>query len=255
MIVQQQGNQFLMMKQHDHAQISGELALQWKQKYLLRSKLREEADWAIGQHDRAWIPLDERPTWNEEKQQPYTFIDYPLEEKLAAYQRGIEEVAVESKYAGMLCSLHYQSFFSKDSEDQRIHAFIDNEERRREQLREAMKVEVPKDLYHTHFERLQFCDDLSLYICMQEPGVSKANELSWFKDGFRQSFDIAPDGIMPYWQDKEHVVLDPFPFETTFQVAIPYRIVQRKGIEGVGLRNAFDQAQLCERTVTFVPSL
>ncbi|WP_163527955.1 DUF3891 family protein [Halobacillus ihumii] len=255
MIVQQQGNQFLMMKQHDHAQISGEFALQWKQKYLLRSKLREEADWAIGQHDRAWIPLDESPMWNEEKQQPYTFIDYPLEEKLAAYQKGIEEVAAESRYAGMLCSLHYQSFFSKDSEDKHILAFIDHEERRREQLIEAMKMEVPKDLYHTHFERLQFCDDLSLYICMQEPGVSKANELSWFKDGFRQSFDVAPNGIMPYWQDKEHVALDPFPFEKSFHVTIPYRIVQRKDVEEVGLESAFSQAEVLDRTVTFVPSV
>ncbi|UOR10718.1 DUF3891 family protein [Halobacillus amylolyticus] len=252
MIVQQQGDQFLMIKQHDHALLSGKLAIQWKQKFLLRSKLREEADWAVGQHDRAWIPLDDKPSWNKEKQRPYTFIDYPLEEKLAAYQRGIKEVSEESKYGGMLCSLHYQSFFSKDSEDDRIVSFIEGEEKRRVNLAEEMKMEVPKDLYHTHFERLQFCDDLSLYVCMQEPGVAKENEMAWFREGFSQRFDVAPGGVMPYWVDTEHVSLDPFPFESSFEVTIPYRTVSCSEVEQIGLADAFSQAELRERTVTFI---
>ncbi|WP_082231937.1 DUF3891 family protein [Halobacillus massiliensis] len=253
MIVNEQENQFIMIAQHDHALVSGEIVLHWKNKFLLRSKLREEADWAISQHDRAWIPLDEEPIWNEEKQRPYSFIDYPVNEKLKAYQRGIQETADRSYYAGILCSSHYQSFFSKDSEDPRVVQFLEEENERCRKLSEKMKMEVPHDIYQLHFERLQFCDDLSLYICMQEPGINKENEISWFKDGFRQTFDIAPDGIMPRWADKKHVSLHPFPFEHEFSVHIPYRVVSKADIESKGLKSAYQDAEVLEREVRFIP--
>ncbi|MFC7319963.1 DUF3891 family protein [Halobacillus campisalis] len=254
MIVNERKDHFLMIAQHDHALVSGEIVLHWKRKFLLRSKLREEADWAVSQHDRAWIALDEEPVWNEEKQRPYSFIDYPLKEKLEAYQQGIEEVAERSSYAAILCSEHYQSFFSKDSRDPLIMKFLADEEKRVQQLHQFMKMEVPSDIYQLHFDRLQFGDDLSLYICMQEPGVSKDEENSWFKDGFRQQFDIAPDGVMPHWIDESHVSLDPFPFERSFEVRVPYRIVTKQAVEEKGLAAAYHEADVKERQVTFIHS-
>ncbi|MFG6146703.1 DUF3891 family protein [Halobacillus sp. B23F22_1] len=252
MIVIEREEDFLLIAQHEHALVSGEIVLHWKQKFLLRSKLREEADWAVSQHDRAWIPLDEHPSWNEEEKRPYSFIDYPLKEKLQAYQRGIKEVSERSSYAGILCSSHYQSFFSKDSGDPQIEKFIAEEEKRREELASHMKMEVPSDIYQLHFERLQFCDDLSLYVCMQEPGIPKEEEVSWFRDGFRQQFDVAPEGIMPRWEDEKRVSLDPFPFEHEFEVRIPYRLVSKRAIEEIGLEKAYHQAEINHRTVTFV---
>ncbi|ARI75488.1 DUF3891 family protein [Halobacillus mangrovi] len=253
MIVQERENEFLMIKQHDHAQISGQMVLEWKKNFLLRSKLREEADWAIAQHDRAWIPLDEQPKWNNEKNRPYSFIDYPLKEKIEAYQLGIKEVAERSLYAGILCSMHYASFFSEDSDDPVIRKFIADEKKRQEDLSEAMKMDVPRDIYHLHFKRLQFCDDLSLYVCMQEPGISKDEEVPWFKDGFKQTFDFAPDGIMANWVDQKQVSVKPFPFSRPFEVYIPYRSVSKKAIEEKGLEKAYHEAETGQRTVEIIP--
>lgn len=253
MIVNEQGNYFLMIKQHDHALVSGQIVLEWKKDFLLRSKLREEADWAVAQHDRAWIPLDEHPIWNEDKQRPFSFTDYPLEEKLEAYQRGIEETADQSLYAGMLCSMHYQSFFSEDSDDPVIRSFISEEKSRQEKLFEKMEMDVPRDIYQLHFDRLQFCDDLSLYICMQEPGTPKENEVSWFKNGFRQSFDFAPAGMMARWVDEKKVSVDPFPFDKPIEVRFPYRLVSKDAIQKLGLEKAFHSAEVKHRTVTFIP--
>ncbi|MBM7552261.1 DUF3891 family protein [Thalassobacillus pellis] len=253
MIVNQFDQHFLMFAQHDHALGSGVLVDNWKQDFLIRSKLREEADWAVAQHDRAWIPLDKRPIWNEKKDRPYSFIDYPLQEKLDAYTRGIDSIAKESSYAAMLCSLHYSSFFPADTKDSTIQAFLDHEKERREKLSEKLTIDVPKDLYDRHFRRLQFCDDLSLYICMQEPGVSKEKELSWFKNGFRQSFDFAPDGMMAHWLDSETVSVQPFPFERIFELNVPYRIVTKEAIAQKGLQKAWETADIKERKVTLVP--
>ncbi|KHE72135.1 DUF3891 family protein [Halobacillus sp. BBL2006] len=252
MIVQERENEFLLIEQHDHAQISGQMVLEWKKNFLLRSKLREDADWAIAQHDRAWIPLDKNPKWNDEENRPYSFIDYPLTEKIAAYQRGIEEVASQSLYAGMLCSMHYLSFFSEDSKDPEIRQFISEEKKRQEDLFEAMAMDVPKDIYLLHFKRLQFCDDLSLYVCMQEPGIPKEEEVSWFRNGFRQSFDFAPDGIMSHWVDEKQVSLKPFPFERPFEVQIPYRLVSKTTIQDKGLNKAYQEAETHQRKVTFI---
>ncbi len=252
MIVNEKEDHFLLIAQHDHALVSGEIVLHWKKKFLLRSKLREEADWAVSQHDRAWIPLDRHPRWNEEKERPYSFIDYPLTDKLQAYQNGIQEVAERSNYAAMLCSSHYQSFFSKDDKDPVIQQFIEEEENRRQELEAAMKMEVPSDIYQLHFERLQFCDDLSLYVCMQDPGIAKEEEVSWFRNGFRQQFDVAPEGIMPKWLDEERVALDPFPFEHEFEVRVPYRILYKSEVEEHGIEKAYHDAEVRERAVTFV---
>src|SRR5690625_149953 len=104
MIVTKKANSFLMFEQHEHAKISGLMAKYWRDELFLGKTMREEVELAISQHDRAWIPLDKNLIWNEEKQAPYTFMDYPLEEKLRAYKRGADEIEKESNYASLLCS-------------------------------------------------------------------------------------------------------------------------------------------------------
>ncbi|TGB01316.1 DUF3891 family protein [Halobacillus salinus] len=252
MIVQEREHDFILIKQHDHAQLSGRMVREWKQHFLLRSKLREEADWAAAQHDRAWIPLDDNPEWNEEEQKPYSFIDYPLKEKLAAYQRGITEVAEQSLYAGMLCSMHYQSFMSEDSEEPLMRQFVQEEKERQERLFALMEMDIPKDIYDLHFKRLQFSDDLSLYVCMNQPGVSKEEEVAWFRDGFRQHFDFAPNGMIADWVDDKQVSVDPFPFENPFDARIPYKLVTKEAIKQHGFTKAYEQAETDQRLVTFI---
>jgi hypothetical protein len=252
MIIREKDDHFIMITQHEHANISRKFADHWKSNFLLRSKLREEADWAIRQHDRAWIPLDQSPEWNEEKQRPYSFVDYPLEKKLEAYQRGIQEVASQSLYAGMLCSMHYASFFSEDSDDKQIRTFLSEERERQQQLFEMMEMDIPQDIYDLHFRRLQFCDDLSLYVCMQETGTSKEEEVSWFKNGFRQPFDFAPAGMIAHWEDQEKVSVEPFPFEKSFSIELPYRAVSKKSIADKSLSKAFNEADLHSQRITII---
>ncbi|MGP4059695.1 DUF3891 family protein [Halobacillus sp. H74] len=252
MIVNEKEDHFIMIPQHEHAYISGLLVFNWKKNFLLRSKLREEADWAIRQHDRAWIPLDDHPLWNEEKQRPYSFTDYPVKEKLEAYQRGISEVASQSLYAGILCSKHYVSFFSEDSEDPLVIDFLSEEKDRQRELFELMEMDVPYDIFDLHFRRLQFCDDLSLYVCMQDAGIPKDEEVAWFKNGFRQFFDFAPAGMIAHWEDETHVSVHPFPFEQPFEVRIPYRIVSKKEISEKGLEEAYQEAEWHSKHIGFI---
>lgn len=39
-------------------------------------------------------------------------------------------------------------------------------------------------MFDKHYRLLKFCDELSLYVCMNKPGVKKKDEIDLFKDGF-----------------------------------------------------------------------
>lgn len=243
MIVMDRQDSFLLFKQYDHGLASGDMARHWKDEYFTRADLRKDVEFAVANHDRAWIALDRNPLWNREKQQPYSFIDYPLNEKIKHYEQGIDEVQQRTNYGAALCSLHYTSFFPKDSSQSVISAFISREIRRRERIFGRMVKHVSAEERLDHFKLLQFCDDLSLYLCMNEPGVEKDQELSWFKDGFRQTFEFASEGMMARWEDQQTVTVTPFPFEHSFMVSIPFKNVYKKHIDEYGMKIAYEQGE------------
>lgn len=213
----------VLIRQHDHAAISGEIARHWRKDDSDSPVQRPETIMAIDQHDRAWIPLDEVPKQKPDGEGFYSFIDYPLTDKLRAYQQGIMEVREQSRYAAVLCSRHYCSFFSNRTEDEQIKAFLEREHGLQQAdiqtLTSAESATLDIDQ-----KMLSFCDDVSLYLCMNQPGVSKQNEVKWFRDGFGEKFSFA-DKIIGEWVSSVEVKLTPSPLESPVRVAIPQVLV------------------------------
>lgn len=115
MIVTQRNEQWLeLTEQHEHAFLSYEIAKHWHRNLFPYPDRREEVLLAIREHDRAWIPLDKKVTFHAKELYPHDFIHFPLQTKLDAYRRGVDEVEAQSAYAAILCSLHFCSFFSKE---------------------------------------------------------------------------------------------------------------------------------------------
>ncbi len=252
MIVLNRDRDILLFEQHHHALVSGIMAMHWRYDAFKGEHLREQVEYAVAQHDRAWIPLDQKPLWNGDKEQPYSFIDYPMNEKMLRYQEGVDRVERRTKYGALLCCLHYLSFFPEQSDDPDIQSFITEENTRQKRLKKELGDTVQEDYLQFHFDLLQFCDDLSLYCCMNEPGVSKQHELSWFRGGFPQQFDFASDKIVAHWQDDKTVMVDSFPFRSTFYVDIPYRKLRKDQIEEGGFRKAWEDSVLSNRRVQFI---
>jgi len=209
----------VLIPQHAHAAISGEIARHWRKDDPESPIQRPEAIMAIDQHDRAWIPLDEVPKQKPDGSGFYSFIDYPLPDKLRAYQQGIMEVREQSRYAAILCSRHYCSFFSEDTDDERIKAFLEREEGLQQTDRQAL---TPAELATLDIDQklLSFCDNVSLYLCMNKPGVPKQDEVNWFRDGFKERFSFA-DKIVGEWISTNEVRLTPSPLEGPVRLAIP----------------------------------
>lgn len=218
MIVRETADGFLLIEQHEHGLLSGEFARRWRE----RTHPYGPTVYAVANHDVGWRELDREPLWNPEKKRPYSFVDYPLEPKLEAYGRGIDLVERESPYAGLLCSMHYQGFV-RGLEEEPAARFVAAEERRQERLRRSLSGEELAGL-RRNFLFLRLCDDLSLFVCLNEPG---RNEHPWYREGFR----FLGERFLPVWEDRRTLRLEPNPFHEPFGLRLPYRLVDREGRE------------------------
>lgn len=222
MIIQEKETEWEIIKQHDHAFVSWQAAVNWNPSFFPYDSRREEVLLAIRNHDRAWIPLDDQSRWNEKKEEPYGFTTYPLEDKLAAYRKGIDETEEMSAYSALLCSMHYSSFFpEKESNPDNLKQFLEDEKQRRKNIHGHLKQELTNEEVTEHLKMLQFGDDLSLYICLNSPGVRKEDEFPWFRDGFRQRFSFAPSGIKAAWSNESIIELSPFPLLEETEITVP----------------------------------
>jgi|SRR5829696_7443134 len=215
MIVRERPDAFLLFEQHEHALISGEFALRWRE----RPWPFESTVYAVANHDLAWREADREVLWNEEKDRPYTFVDYPLDLKLPAQKKGIDLVEDHDPYAGCLCSMHYARFLLDSVQPEEVE-FREDEVERQDRLGERMS-EGELESLERNFRFLRLCDGLSLLLCLNEPGGN--DSLSPYPGGFE--FEGTRFGLV--WEDRQMLRLDPNPFSEAFGIEIPYRIIGR----------------------------
>src|SRR5690606_31670736 len=100
------------------------------------------------------------PIWNDQLEQPFSFIDYPTDLKISFYEKGLDEVEEMSKYACLLCSLHYSSFV-QDADETAVQKFWDIEKQRQDRLYDELGIvgnEKKKETLMYHLDLLKFSD-------------------------------------------------------------------------------------------------
>ena len=202
----------MLIEQHHHGLASGEFARHWADGI----RPREAVLYAIANHDVAWHEPDREVRWNDEAKRPHSFVDYPVGPKLRAYAEGIDLIESQNPYAAYLCSMHYGSFMQDAPEEV---AFAESEAGRRRRIEANLSDEEMESLDY-NFRLLQLCDDLSLFVCLNEPGV---NDHPWYRDGF----GFMGTRLAPVWEDERTLRLEPNPFSEPFAVRIPFQIVGR----------------------------
>lgn len=242
MIVRERANDIVMITQHDHARISGKLASYWKDDLFKGQPERASVELAINEHDRAWISVDSKPFWNDKSKLPYSFTDLPNEPKLVLYKHGLDEVEEMNAYAGLLCSQHYTHFTKGDSSKASAR-FVENEEIRQNRIRRVVNVDEAS--FPFHFDLLKFCDNLSLYMCLNEPGTSKDNEHYFFENGLPVpstfSFFRGNKLDIRFW-DSQTITMSEFPFNETLVIQLPQKVVNKEQISKEGIIAAYEQA-------------
>jgi hypothetical protein len=216
LLVRSRDSGYALVEQYEHGLISGELARRWGWAPIPSSS----ALYAIAEHDLAWKELDVELRWNPETGKPYNFFEYPPEPRLAAYRRGLDAIETQDPYAGLLCSLHYESFV-RDATGVAEASFRAAERERQTRLLFAISEEE-RGRVEDELALLKICDDLSLFLCLNEPGE---NVYPWFRDGF----DYGGSRISPVWEGSEALRLEPSPFTEEFDVTVPYHLISPEG--------------------------
>ncbi|TVP86826.1 MAG: DUF3891 family protein [Alkalicoccus sp.] len=251
MIIRDEPTHFIMITQEDHATVSGDMAAAWNGQFLASLKRVEDMVISVYNHDKAWEEIDASPFYNDAKNRPYSFIDFPMRPKLIHYKHGIDKVETENLYAGLLNSLHYCSLV--DSQDTSSKSFVENEKLRQKRIKNKLGI---TGIEHTadiedHFQLLQLCDSLSLFICMNRPGTDKVyyNNRDGFKNSHKFPFTNGQD-ITAAWKTKKNLQINPFPFRENFSSKIRFRSVNKKSVEENGLIYAWQEALPEDHVIT-----
>src|SRR5438552_7798164 len=105
MIRREEQGSFLLIAQHDHALISGQLAEQFGNAAFARPQPFENVVRGVSLHDCGWPLHDESPTLNPAGL-PLDVFETPREIALKVWTASVERAAAEDAYAGLLVSLH-----------------------------------------------------------------------------------------------------------------------------------------------------
>jgi len=110
-------------------------------------------------------------------------------------------------------------------------------------------------MFDKHYKLLKFCDELSLYVCMNKPGVEKTDEIDLFKGGFEgtEMFNSKEEKpIQAEWVDEETIRITPFPFQTEFHTYVKYKTINKREIEGKGIAKADRESEMEKQTIRFI---
>lgn len=245
MIVREHANEFVLTKQDDHAQVSGKIITNWRDDLFKTVKLRKSVEYAIYNHDVGWKPIDKQPFWNDQKQEPYTFIDFPTPPKAVFYKHGIDEVLQQDAYAGLLCSRHYMNFLLQETSDE-AKAFVEQEKERQQQIIESLS-DFDKNAFNFHYALLQHCDSLSLFMCLNEPGVAMKDGHPFFREGIPISSALHgfnENKMELTWKDHDTIAIHEFPFENPLSITLKQKVVTKEAISTMGLIPSYEEAPL-----------
>jgi hypothetical protein len=254
MIVRERENEFIMIEQDHHARISGEILSNWEESFFKGKKWKDSVLYAVARHDCGWRLVDRQPFWNDKKQAPYSFIDFPSPAKILVYRSGIDEVESRDRYAALLCSEHYRRFKTGDSSPE-ANGFLRSEKARKERLVQSMP-DFDRRLFEFHYGLLQLCDNLSLYICLNEPGTSKEDEFPFFRSGIPLSdaLDVfSKRKMFARWTNACTVGLDEFPLKQPVTIQLKQKTVTKKRISEQGLIQSYLEAPYETVEISLVP--
>jgi hypothetical protein len=223
----------LCINQTTHALLAAAFCRYWGNHEFARPDPYAPVLLAIAQHDNGWYEWEQRPRLRSDGY-PMDFLhdDDPLA-KLALWTRGIDRVAAQHPYAGLLVGNHAALLYAGSPPNRMsgavqaaTSAFIEEQQRRAERAR-TLWCSEPEAIAWLNDERvaantrlLQFGDNASLQVCMPwpSPGVLRVCPV----DNAGAYTAIA----MEY--DDKIITFDPWPFDVgEFEVAVHGRVLEQ----------------------------
>ena len=171
MILYEQDNEVVIIRQTDHALLSGFFTREWGNELFARPEPFESFRLAAAEHDNGWREWEVLPKVDPATFLPYSFMSIPTEEHIALYQHGLERILKVDRYAALLVSMHcallydrtratMPGFSAKYVRSNESHAVTDFVQRLRlQQLR--LKVDLRANPATKVLPRKSFCRQTS----------------------------------------------------------------------------------------------
>jgi Protein of unknown function (DUF3891) len=243
MIVQEQGDQLILIRQTDHAVLSGFFAREWGNHLFQRPEPFESLLLAASEHDNAWRDWELQPQIDPKTRLPYSFMSIPTDTHIELYQRGIERVVKCDRYAGLLVSMHasglydraratipgFSAKYVKSTEAELVSGFLQGLKLQQLRLKVDLRGDagtkefVQERLLEANSRRLEALDRLSLYFCMSStPHDATIDSVPVDDQGSEVDWELRPRG-------PNAVSLGPYPFRREpLQVSILARRVPKR---------------------------
>lgn len=235
MIRREDGDSFLLITQHDHAVLSGQLAESFGNAAGFVAPVPfDSAIKGISLHDCGWPLHDDQPTLND-KGLPIDVFESSREIALKVWPASADRAAAADPYAGLLTSLHVlalsvfattQTDFPHEKLDDpaskfAVAKFQQRELERQEKLRAQLGLRTEAHSHHAaekreisqrgedqlqyNFRLLQAMDQISLAACCTKPPQDQTRDI------FHQPGDTEPIRLSLTRQGN-NVVVSPWPF-------------------------------------------
>ncbi len=257
MIIQEQGDHLVLIRQTDHAVLAGHFARELGNQAFAPPVPQDSFVLAATEHDNGWNEWELLPEIDPVTFLPYSFMSIPTRHHIELYQRGIERVVKVDHYAGLLVSLHclglydrtratmpgFSAKYVRPHESQIVNDFL--QMLRLQQLR--LKVDLRADTrtkdstdekwLQANLLRLEALDRLSLYFCMGPLEASTIDAVPADYKGGEVDWDLEPDG-------NTAATLEPYPFRRDpLEISIlARRIPRRRYSDDADLRKTLGQA-------------
>jgi len=225
LVILQQGDPITVIRQTDHAFLSGFFAREWGNDTFSRPEPFSSFCLAAAEHDNGWQEWELAPGADPKTFAPYSFMTVPTEEHIALYQRGIDRIVKVDLYAGLLVTAHcmglydrsratipgYSAKYVKSQEQHVANDFV--QRLRLQQLRLkvdlrndlAVKEFVDENLIKANAQRLEVLDRLSLYFCMGVAEDASIEGVPVNDQGREADWEVRPAG-------QNQFTINPYPF-------------------------------------------
>lgn len=242
MILQENGERVMLIRQTDHAVLAGYFAREWGNEFYPRPEPFESFRLAVSEHDNGWREWELLPQIDPKTRLPYSFMSVPTESHMALYQRGIERMVKADRYAGLLVSMHCASLYDRtratipgfsakyvrSTESELVSNFINALKLQHLRLKVDLRADsatrdfVQDKSLDANARRLEALDRLSLYFCMGTP-----------QDTTIENVPVDDQGSEVDWELRTHgnniVSLAPYPFRREpLQINILTRSVPKR---------------------------
>jgi hypothetical protein len=206
MIVTAADGHLLLVRQTDHQVLAGLLADAWGNDQFARPQPFAPLVRAAYEHDNGWHAWEKAPKVDPATRRPYQFTDVPLEEHLAFYRQGIDELAARDPHAGLLVNLHCQGFHNQrfgtmpeavmrphpPERESALKRFMIGLQTQEREL--GRRISVDTATLWAQYELLQFFDRLSLYLCLPPPKPAQLGPVPVGSGGELVSLRLTPVG-------------------------------------------------------------